>query len=269
MRHRPILTLIVAGLVAVAVAAWALVRGINRRISPAPTLLLFRGNGTSPNGVRALQSLLDGMGLSYLAADSATLNRMSAMDLAKYQLIIVPGGNYLVMGEGLTPSATANLRAAVQQGVHYLGICAGGLLAGKANVNSINLTDGVGFGFYSVVNRGVHKAAVTITGPDPDGLECYWEDGPQFTGWGNVIGSYPDGTPAIVEGQSGAGWVVLSGVHLEAPESWRRDLDFKTSAAATHRYAQRLIEAALLGKSLTAVKQPAGTLDPANTNAAR
>src|SRR2546430_8702508 len=33
----------------------------------------------------------------------------------------------------------------------------------------------------------------------------------QFTGWGAVVGRYPDGTPAIVEGKSGDGWVILSG----------------------------------------------------------
>ena len=46
----------------------------------------------------------------------------------------------------------------------------------------------------------------------------YWEDGLQFTGWGHVLATYPDGTPAIVEGTYGAGRVILTGPHPEAPE---------------------------------------------------
>ena len=53
-------------------------------------------------------------------------------------------------------------RRLIERGVNYLGICPGGLLAGKAECNSLNLTSGVKFGFYAVVNRGVHKAAVPI-----------------------------------------------------------------------------------------------------------
>lgn len=42
-------------------------------------------------------------------------------------------------------------------------------------------------------------------------LEHYWEDGPEFTSWCQVVGKYPDGTPASVQGSSGKGWVVLCG----------------------------------------------------------
>jgi hypothetical protein len=52
------------------------------------------------------------------------------------------------------------------------------------------------------------------------------EDGPQLTGWGSVVGRYPDGKPAIVEGRVGDGGAILSGVHPEAPDSWRRGLTF-------------------------------------------
>jgi hypothetical protein len=64
----------------------------------------------------------------------------------------------------------------------------------------------------------IHKATVRITTPEGPALDQYWESGPQFTGWGEVVGEYPDGTPAIVEGSVGQGWVVLSGVHPEAPK---------------------------------------------------
>ena len=54
----------------------------------------------------------------------------------------------------------------------------------------------------------VRKAAVPIACGNGPVLEQYWEDGPQFTGWGTAVCTYPDGNPAIVEGASGKGWVV-------------------------------------------------------------
>ena len=175
---------------------------------------------------------------------------MSESQLMAYRLLIVPGGNYITMGDSLTPSTTANIHNAVQGGLNYLGICAGGLLAGKASCNSLNLTSGVRFGFYAEVNRGVHKAAVPIACVGTPTLEQYWEDGPQFTGWGEVVGKYPDGTPAIVEGMSGKGWVILSGVHPEAPANWRKGMNFTTPAHVDNAYAGKLVDAALHGTML-------------------
>ncbi|MFI5076014.1 MAG: hypothetical protein ACHQRO_01665, partial [Vicinamibacteria bacterium] len=84
-----------------------------------------------------------------------------------------------------------------------------------------------------------------IARPGQPTLEHYWEDGPQLAGWGAPIATYPDGTPAIVEGAVGRGWVVLSGVHPEAPESWRDGMTFRTPAAADNAFAATLIRAAL------------------------
>lgn len=118
-------------------------------------------------------------------------------------------------GNSLAPSTTANIHNAVQGGFNYLGICAGGFLAGHASYDSLNLTSGVRFDFCADENRGIRKAAVAIARVGTPPLEHYWEDGPQFSGWGAVVGKYPDGTPALVEGTSGKGWVILSGVHPE------------------------------------------------------
>ena len=76
-------------------------------------------------------------------------------------------------------------------------------------------------------------------------IDQYWEDGPQFAGWGEVVGKYPDGTPAIVEGPVGKGWVILSGVHPEAPANWRRGMAFRTPVSDNTAYAGTLIVAAL------------------------
>jgi glutamine amidotransferase-like uncharacterized protein len=213
----------------------------------APPILLFNGSGTSPNDVKAVEAVLEDSHLKYATVNSRRLNGMSEAQLMAYRLMIVPGGNYITIGNSLTPGTATNIHNAVQGGLNYLGICAGGLLAGNATCNSMNLTSGVRFGFYAEVNRGIHKATVAIAGVGTPALDHYWEDGPQFTGWGVAVGKYPDGTPAIVEGTSGKGWVILCGVHPEAPENWRRGMTFTTPANVDNAYAGMLIDAALHG----------------------
>ena len=65
-----------------------------------------------------------------------------------------------------------------------------------------------------------------------------------------MIAKYPDGTPAIVQGSFGSGWVILVGVHPEAPENWRRGITFATSTRDDNAYAGILIQAALARTSL-------------------
>jgi len=213
----------------------------------APPILLFAGEGTSPNDVKAVETILKARQFSYFKAGSSQLNSMSESQLGAYRLLIVPGGNYITIGDSLKPGTATNIHNAVQGGLNYLGICAGAILAGHASSNSINLTSGVRFDFYTDVNRGIHKSVVAITGVGTSTIEHYWEDGPQFSGWGAVVGKYPDGTPAIVEGTFGKGFVILSGVHPEAPESWRSGMTFTTPASAANDYAATLIEAAMKG----------------------
>jgi len=216
------------------------------------TILLFTGTGTSSNDVAAIETILDSKHLSYSTVNSSQLNAMAESQISGYRLLIVPGGNFVDMGNSLTASTTANVRNAVKAGLNYLGLCAGGFLAGSfpAPYKSFNLTSGVKFEFYSVEGNGAHKAAVRITSAEGPALDQYWEDGPQLTGWGEVVGKYPDGTPAIVEGPVGKGWVILTGVHPEAPASWRRGMAFNTPASTDAAYAGTLIAAALNGVTL-------------------
>lgn len=231
--------------------AWLMLAGCARTGSkPGATVLLFNGTGSSPNDVKAVANILERKGLEYATASSAELDALSESQLKAMRLIIIPGGNYLTMGNSLAPATTGRIRDAVKAGVNYLGICAGGLLAGKADCNSLDLTSGVRFEFYGAVNRGIHKAAVPVACQGTPVIEHYWEDGPQFTGWGQVIGTYPDGTPAIVEGRVGEGLVILCGVHPEAPDTWRRGLPFSTPARAANDYAATLVDAAWRGSPL-------------------
>jgi glutamine amidotransferase-like uncharacterized protein len=208
-------------------------------------ILLFNGRGTSPNDVAALESILRERHSSYSTANSERLGAMSEAELKAYRLVIIPGGNFEEIGNALTADTTARLRTAVSSGLSYLGICAGAFFAGASPYNGLNLTSGVRFPFYALEDQGIRKAKVMITTADAPPLEVYWEDGPHLTGWGEVVARYANDTAAVVQGSFGKGWVVLTGVHPEAPESWRRDLAFTTPVAPSHAYAARLIDAAL------------------------
>ncbi|SPE39368.1 conserved hypothetical protein [Candidatus Sulfopaludibacter sp. SbA3] len=263
-------------LISTALTACGLGCASSHRIAP---VLLFAGTGASPNDVAAIETILDNSHLDYSTVNSFQLNGMTEPRISGYRLLIVPGGNFVKMGNSLTASTAANVRNAVNSGMNYLGICAGGFLAGRfpASYNSFNLSSGVQFGFYFPETNGnvpghvselygfrpevgpqyeTHKATVRITTPEGPALDQYWESGPQFAGWGEVVGKYPDGTPAIVEGSVGKGWIILSGVHPEAPESWRRGMVFNTAVSDDTAYARMLIFAAFNRTNLAHYLRP-------------
>jgi hypothetical protein len=217
------------------------------RASPAspPPILLFAGTGTSPNDVLAFRALLSLNGFLYATADSRELMAMGTPGLRSHRLLIVPGGNFEEIGNGLGSGTSAAVRDAVHAGLNYLGVCAGAFYAGNSPYHGLDLTSGARFGFYALEARGVRKAAVAVTMPGSPPIDHYWEDGPELSGWGDVVATYPDGTPAVVEGGVGAGWVVLAGIHPEAPESWRRGLTFTAPASVANAYAATLVGAAL------------------------
>jgi glutamine amidotransferase-like uncharacterized protein len=236
------LALMIVCAVVIAVVLAACRRSVDEGRAP---ILLFDGTGTSVGDVAALEKIMRSEDLDYSTADSDRMNEMSEAQLRRHRLLIVPGGNFETIGNSLSSRAAANIREAVQSGLNYLGICAGAFFAGNSPYNGLNLTSGTRFGFYSAEVRGIRKTAVAITAAGGETLYQYWEDGPQLTGWGAVAAKYPDGTPAVVEGESGNGWMILAGVHPEAPESWRLGMEFGTPVEADSAYAATLIRAAV------------------------
>ena len=51
-------------------------------------------------------------------------------------------------------------------------------------------------------------------------------------------------------GESGKGFVIFTGVHLEAPESWRGSMPFATPTSVDLAYAGTVFDAALSGTPL-------------------
>ena len=208
-------------------------------------VLIFNGTGTSPNDVTAVESVVKAQGLAYQTANSSQLDGMSQSQLLAYKLFIVPGGNSITIGHNLSSKATSTVRNAVSQGLNYLGICAGGFFGGYSEYNGIDLTSGVWFNLYADYFKGIHKEAVAISFPGGTKLDIYWQNGPELSGWGQIIGKYPNGSTALTEGYWGKGFVILSGVHPEAPAGWRTGMNFFTPLDVDLAYAGTLVTSAL------------------------
>ncbi len=219
-------------------------------IASSQPVLLFDGTGTSSD-VSAVKDVLSSLNIGYNTADSSQIEALSEQQLAGYKLVIVPGGNSITIGQGVSAAVASNIRGAVQQyGTHYLGICAGAFFGAYSVYNGVDLTGGASFDFYADENKNIHVEPVLITFPNSPPLDVYWQDGPQLSGWGSVVAKFPDGTPAVVEGQSGKGFVVFTGVHAEAPAAWRGSLPFTSSLSADLAYARTIVSAALSGTLL-------------------
>ena len=213
----------------------------------AARVLIFNGSGTGASAVAAIENVVHSLGLAYQTVNSSQLDAMTQTKLASYKLFIVPGGNSIAIGNNLTVKATTTVRNAISQnGLNYLGMCAGGFFGGFSSYHKVlNLTSGVWFKFFADYYNGKHKEAVAISFPARSKLDIYWQDGPQLSGWGKVVGKYPNGTPAITEGFVGKGFVILSGVHPEAPASWRTGMHFNTPVDVDLAYAATLVRSAM------------------------
>ena len=108
----------------------------NSAIKEAP-ILLFNGKGTSPNDVEAIKNILSSNHMDFAMVNSAQLNELDTSQLRKYKLIIMPGGNFIDIGKNLTERTTGNIQKAIHEGLNYLGICAGGFLAGNSSLCAV------------------------------------------------------------------------------------------------------------------------------------
>jgi hypothetical protein len=220
--------------------------------SPAPAyttaVLLYNGDGVSASEEESDVSILSANNISYTAVTSAQLNAMTASDFASYGLFFVPGGESETMSTSLNASTFTLIQNAVSGGMGYLGICAGAFLAGDYGSWGLDLST-IGFNYYAAENQGITEEAVEVTFPSgsPNGtsMDLIWYGGPMLDGFGDVIGKYPDGTVAIAEGNYGSGMVLLSGVHPDAPASWRTGMGDTDTTTQDFAYVATLLNAVL------------------------
>lgn len=214
-----------------------------------PSILLYNGKGVSKNDASAIADILSAYQLAFQRVNETELNTLDITTLKSYRLLIIPGGNFIEVGNELSKQTTARINSAIHSGLNYLGICAGAFLAGDTHTNCFNLT-GIHYPFYAAENQGIRKQLVAVASAGGPVIEQYWEDGPSLNGWGEIVSRYPDSTAATVQGYIGSGFVVLTGVHAEAPESWIQPFQTSPGVKINHQYAYSLIGAALNRRAL-------------------
>lgn len=218
-------------------------------------VMIFNGSGTWGEEITSLQNILKSHGTSYQLVNSAQLDAMSLDDMAKFGLMIFPGGSGGTQAGSLSSDTHARLRAAVQErGVSYLGFCAGTFIAvapapapGKDVSYGLGIVDGPVLDYYYLENQLNPDIAMTMeTFADGSKHDLVWYGGPVTLNTpGTVVAKYPNGDPAISETWSGNGFVMLSGVHPAATQATRDAYGLNDSDGLDFDLAWTLINSAL------------------------
>jgi glutamine amidotransferase-like uncharacterized protein len=222
-------------------------------------ILLYNGSGVWSPEVASLRGIFNEHGASFDEVSSDELNAMSAEELGKYGAIVWPGGLGGTQSASLTTQTKDNLRKAVrEQGVGYIGFCAGAFVAvsptpasGKAPSYGLSIVDGTELPYYYLESdferSGETDIAMTLeTFADGSTRDLVWYGGPVVTSGANsVIAKYPNGDAAISQMWSGNGWVILSAVHPTAPQSVRDTYALDDADGTDLDLAWKLVDAAV------------------------
>ncbi|MBI3557293.1 MAG: hypothetical protein HY074_13600 [Deltaproteobacteria bacterium] len=223
--------------------------------------LIFNGKGTSASDANSLVKIIESKGLSYKVVNSDALNAMSVDDLAKYGVIVWPGGHANQMTDSLTYETRRNIRKAVREsGVNFAGFCAG---AWMGVGDDIPLRGDLDIGFALLPGKLLAEYFPNGKEPTAEMVQTSFADGSQrdLVWWGGpitpnipggVVAKYPDGSPEITQAFSGNGFVVLTGTHPEAPQGWRDGEGLSDKDGLDFELAWKLVNSALTQLALPA-----------------
>ncbi len=195
-----------------------------------PLALVYSGPGACAGCPAALAEVLEQAGLRTQYVGPAELKHDEVFD--GVALYAQPGGDdtlqvYGALGPVEFPRFAARMRAFVEHGGRYLGVCLGGFLAsqwidGAATIPALRLI--VGDAEYFTATPGPYRSdqiiPITWLAPTPRQRSVYFQEGPFFTGPGTPYATYVDGSTAAMIAPLGKGQVGLSGFHFEADASW-------------------------------------------------
>lgn len=139
---------------------------------------------------------------------------------------IQPGGKSSLTSKTMAPELKENIRRFVSTGGGYVGFCAGGFFA----TEWIADRKVQGLGILPGTNALYQEKAEAVIFPIQwhGARQVYWEGGPYFlppqekqNAPYEVMATYPNSSIASVRSQFGGGRVYVTGLHPEAPQSWR------------------------------------------------
>jgi len=221
-------------------------------------ILIYAGDYAAYDDPEAIAQIVASHGATYRLVTSAELNAMTLDELAGFGAIAWPGGYAGYQSESLTGETRQRIRQAVRErGVGFVGFCAGTFIAvtpegkdGQAPDYGFSL---IGSGdllpYYYLEDEGTDTAMVQGKFADGTTRDLVWWGGPVVPAFpGGVIARYAapghESEPMISQTWAGNGFVVLSGPHPEAPQSWRDKLGLEDSDGLDWDLAWKLIDAA-------------------------
>lgn len=176
--------------------------------------------------------------------------------LTKAKVWVQPGGDGIEAAKAMGSEKLAAIRSYVHAGGAYVGFCAGAFLADKW-VDDFNTVEGLGITPVTTTDFGKDKLAGKdiILDVKWEGhlRHLYFSDGASFKPNPNadirIIAEYDTPglpiEPAVWENKYGAGTVILSGPHPEAPDDWKENLDNKDADGDDSDLAEELFVRAI------------------------
>lgn len=189
-------------------------------------ILIYRGAGTCEGCPEAIGAVVSKLGYKIHYIKSGELTAKNFQNAIMY---VQPGGSDRVLDtlEALSNEEIKNLQTFIHNGGKYLGVCAGGYLAGiKTEDDNGQLVPAFGL-IPSVVEEELKTddpKVVTINWQNQD-YEAYYQGGPMFdlTQIPNAksFGVYKNSNHSMaILSPYGLGKVGLIGPHLEATKDW-------------------------------------------------
>lgn len=200
-------------------------------------ILIYMDEGCSELGVKSLLHRVS----YYFNAQVETIDAKQILvgGLTSASMLIIPGGRDLPYCAKLNGRGNQFIRDFVANGGIYVGICAGAYYGcSELNFKGKNYTvngarelaffDGLAIGSLPHLTAGHYydetlasKAIVSLYWNDGSVMQCYYHGGCQFvsnSGIHQILARYSDGSAAVICGEFGRGYYLLSGVHFELHE---------------------------------------------------
>lgn len=219
--------------------------------------LIYNGASADADSTEAIAEIASKGGLPIKYVND--LNALPVL-LDKARVFIVGGTDDDVQPllEAFTPSTRQALKAYLQNGGRYLGVCGGAFLASAGWHDEGDFFPALGL---TPAESDAHDDdfapkiyPITWLG---DTRRMYYQAGPEFVllpdaKLTQIIARYHNGQPAALINAYGHGKVAVSGPHPEAPSAWKdQALNGPTMQDNTH-LAEALLSALLSEQSITA-----------------
>ncbi len=189
---------------------------------------IYSDRGAFHLGLIASQRFFQTHGITYSPLYKEDLKRKDLY--SRMKLIYFPGGWSGYYTEDLKGKAARMIRAFVEKGGRYLGVCAGAYFAsreiiweGKKYHPPLGIYPGVAVGpITSLAPWPLYTVAEVLF--EGRKLQAFYYGGPYFVGEGEVLGRYlVNEKPAVILYRYGEGKVLLSGLHFEYELTGRED----------------------------------------------